>query len=58
MFYIREYTLGDEAEIYQLFYATVHHINCKDYTQIQLDLWAPKEPELHKWRKSQRAKSR
>ncbi|KTD56753.1 putative N-acetyltransferase YafP [Legionella santicrucis] len=48
-FYIRLYQLGDEAEIYQLFYDTVHHINCKDYTEEQINTWAPKTPDLSKW---------
>jgi GNAT superfamily N-acetyltransferase len=49
-FYIREYQAGDEAAIYQLFYDTVHHINCKDYTQEQLDAWAPLIPDLTGWK--------
>ncbi len=51
-FYIRTFELGDETEIYQLFYDTVHYVNCKDYTQEQLDAWAPKNPDLPEWRKS------
>ncbi|HHT9776948.1 TPA: GNAT family N-acetyltransferase, partial [Legionella pneumophila] len=51
-FYIRAYKLGDEAEIYQLFYDTVHHINCKDYTEEQLDTWAPRNPDLSSWANS------
>ncbi|MCW8397696.1 GNAT family N-acetyltransferase [Legionella sp. PATHC038] len=51
-FYIRLFEAGDEAEIYQLFYDTVHYVNCKDYTQEQLDAWAPKNPNLIEWQKS------
>ncbi|WP_392537399.1 GNAT family N-acetyltransferase [Legionella sp. 227] len=51
-FYIRLFEPGDEAEIYQLFYDTVHYVNCKDYTQEQLDAWAPKNPNLIEWQKS------
>ncbi|KTC79311.1 putative N-acetyltransferase YafP [Legionella cherrii] len=51
-FYIRPFEPGDEAEIYQLFYDTVHYVNCKDYTQEQLDAWAPKNPNLIEWQKS------
>ncbi|AMQ29497.1 GNAT family acetyltransferase [Legionella pneumophila subsp. pneumophila] len=49
---MRTYKLGDEAEIYQLFYDTVHHINCKDYTEEQLDTWAPRNPDLSSWANS------
>ena len=41
MFYIREFKIGDEIEIYQLFYDTVHQVNIKDYTKEQVDVWAP-----------------
>ncbi|HAT4455342.1 TPA: GNAT family N-acetyltransferase [Legionella pneumophila] len=51
-FYIRAYRMGDEAEIYQLFYDTVHCINSKDYTEEQLDTWAPKNPDLSSWANS------
>ncbi|MBI2786779.1 MAG: GNAT family N-acetyltransferase [Legionella longbeachae] len=49
MFYIREYEVGDELEIYQLFYDTVHHINRSDYTEEQVNIWAPKDPNLSQW---------
>lgn len=51
-FYIRTFKPGEEAEIYQLFYDTVHFVNCRDYTKRQLDVWAPKNPDLREWRKS------
>ncbi|QMT60028.1 GNAT family N-acetyltransferase [Legionella sp. PC997] len=51
-FYIRAYEQGDEAEIYQLFYDTVHYVNCRDYNKEQLDVWAPKNPDLSQWIKS------
>lgn len=51
-FYIREYQPGDETAIWQLFYDTVHHINCKDYAQEQLDVWAPLTPDLTGWKNS------
>ena len=51
-FEIREYRLGDEVAIYQLFHDTVHHVNSKDYTQEQLDAWAPALPDLNLWKNS------
>jgi len=44
MIKLRTYHSSDLRELYQLFYETVHRINCKDYTQSQVDVWAPKEP--------------
>lgn len=51
-FYIRAYKPGDEAEIYQLFFDTVHHINCRDYTEEQLNAWAPEIFDLESWARS------
>lgn len=35
---LRKYKSSDCGEIIELFYNTVHSINKKDYTQIQLDV--------------------
>jgi putative acetyltransferase len=39
--YVRKYKPEDQEEIYKLFYDTVHAINTNDYTQEQVDVWAP-----------------
>jgi len=46
---IRRYKTGDEHEIAQLFYDTVHRVNCRDYTQQQLDKWAPPKRDIEQW---------
>lgn len=46
---IRPYILYDCKEIMQLFYDTVHVVNKKDYTQAQLDAWAPKNADEKYW---------
>ena len=51
MIYVRKFNLGDENAIYQLFYDAVHEINKQDYTSEQLDVWAPKFPDLSVWKK-------
>jgi len=52
MIYIRKFELSDLLEIYQLFYETVHEINKQDYTEEQLNVWAPKFPDLDIWKKT------
>lgn len=52
MFYIRDFKLDDIEEIYKLFYETVHSVNIKDYTEEQINTWAPKTPDLKSWRDS------
>lgn len=52
MFYIRAFKIGDEEDIYQLFYDTVHTINRRDYSEQQLDIWAPEFPDIIKWQRT------
>ncbi|WP_339721516.1 GNAT family N-acetyltransferase [uncultured Paraglaciecola sp.] len=47
---IRAYHFGEEHEIWQLFYQTIHYVNVKDYSQKQLDAWAPRSFEQLLWR--------
>lgn len=42
----------DVEEIVSLFYETVHSVNLNDYTQTELDAWAPreeKEAKINSW---------
>lgn len=52
---IREYTPADCKAITELFYNTVHTINAKDYTEEQLNVWAPECVDREKWDKSLQA---
>lgn len=52
---ILKYHSDDLEEIVELFFETVHEINRKDYTEVQLDAWAPqseRETLLKSWEKS------
>lgn len=51
---IRRYAKEDCREIMNLFYDTVHSVNAKDYTDVQLAAWAPAVDEIDsdKWNKS------
>ncbi|QFF97851.1 GNAT family N-acetyltransferase [Psychrobacillus glaciei] len=45
----------DTEEIVSLFYETVHSVNSKDYSQSELDAWAPrneKESKVKSWKES------
>jgi len=46
---------ADTEEIISLFYETVHSVNLKDYSQLELDAWAPrdeKESKMKSWKES------
>lgn len=52
---IIKYKETDIKEIVSLFYETVHSVNSKDYSQLELDAWAPKEEKEFKmksWQES------
>ena len=40
---IRAYTPADCQRTAALFYDTVHAVACRDYSQEQLDSWAPED---------------
>lgn len=49
---IRLYESSDCREITELFYGTVHKVNAKDYTEAQLNAWAPENPDIAEWNKT------
>lgn len=49
---IRFYEPGDCAEMAQLFYDTVHAVNRKDYSPVQLNVWATGMIDLAVWNQS------
>lgn len=50
--HLRKYRPEDCQEIIRLFQQTVHTINAKDYTEEQLDAWAPEEINAEEWNRS------
>lgn len=38
---IRAYKSSDTQDLAQIYYDTIHQVNAKDYSKIQLDVWAP-----------------
>lgn len=49
---LREYGEEDLEKILRLFYRTVHVVAAADYSEEQLDAWAPAEADREKWRAS------
>lgn len=46
---VRRYIKGEEQALWSLLYDTVHKVNCKDYTQAQIEAWAPSQWDLPQW---------
>ena len=49
---IRRYLASDCNQLAELFYQTVHSVNSKDYTRMQLDAWATGRVNLQAWNQS------
>lgn len=46
---IRDYDAGDAPEIVRLFYETVRSVNRADYSDRQVEAWAPAVPDVQEW---------
>lgn len=49
---LRTYRSSDCEALAELFYQTVHTVNCGDYTREQLDAWATGTVDLKQWDRS------
>ncbi len=52
---IREFRVGDEPALHQVFLSAVHESAIKDYTPEQVSAWAPKTVDADQWADRMRA---
>ncbi len=50
--FIRPYQPSDCRETAELVYNTIHAVNIRDYSQEQVDAWAPGGTDLEQWNRS------
>lgn len=43
---IRKFKQGEEKELYELFYKTIHTVNIQDYSEDQVAAWAPNNIDM------------
>lgn len=48
---VRRYNEGEEETLWSLLYQTVHTVNSRDYSQAQIEAWAPCQIDSSKWKK-------
>ncbi|EHN64404.1 GNAT family N-acetyltransferase [Comamonas testosteroni] len=48
--HVRSYRPGDEIALWQVFHDAVHQLAVNHYSQVQLDAWAPQQPDWTQWR--------
>lgn len=44
---VRKLKEGEERELWELFYNTIHNVNSRDYTENQIEAWAPSDFDLN-----------
>lgn len=49
---IRVYKPDDLESVLKIFFDNVHKVCANDYTELQLDAWAPKNPDVLRWQNS------
>ncbi|MBU2115276.1 MAG: GNAT family N-acetyltransferase [Gammaproteobacteria bacterium] len=49
MYHIRPYQPGEEPQLRELFYNTVHNVNQRDYDDAQRNAWAPAQYDKNAW---------
>ena len=43
---VRKFRQGDEKELWELFYNTIHNVNIEDYDKAQVAAWAPDDLDM------------
>jgi putative acetyltransferase len=46
---IRRFKLGDEAALFDVFFSAIHQTAAHDYSQEQIDAWAPTDYDQEAW---------
>ena len=44
---VRKIQEGEEEELWELFYNTIHNVNIQDYTEAQIEAWAPDDFDIN-----------
>ncbi len=50
MLIVRQYQQRDAEALWHLFFNTIHQVNIRDYTQEQVEVWAPNKCDLDEWK--------
>lgn len=49
MIIIREFKIGDEAELWSVFYTSIHQVCSNNYSEEQIQAWAPADLDQAIW---------
>jgi putative acetyltransferase len=51
MLIIRKFQNGDELTLREIFFNTIRNVNIKDYSEVQVQAWAPDDYDQPEWYK-------
>ena len=46
---IRRFNLGEEEALFEIYYSAIHLVACRDYTEEQINAWAPADLDRDLW---------
>lgn len=46
---LRNFEIGDEGALWEVFYSAIHKVCAKDYTEEQINAWAPDDLDPGIW---------
>ena len=49
MINIRKFQKGDESDLREIFFNTIRNVNIKDYSELQVQAWAPDNYDTSTW---------
>ena len=55
MIKIRKYNESDARDLWAIFYHTIRNVNSRDFTQAQVEAWAPDNASPEVWQKKMNA---
>ena len=55
MIKIRKYNESDARDLWAIFYHTIRNVNSRDYTQVQVEAWAPDNVSPDVWQRKMNA---
>lgn len=55
--HVRQYQPGEELQLWELFYRTIHRVNIQDYSALQVNAWAPEQVDMADWIKKTQERS-
>lgn len=47
--HIRRFNPGEELALFEIYHSAIHLVSCRDYTEAQINAWAPSDLDRERW---------